>query len=219
MDGNSHHKGGRTRDAERSRQAILREAARLFAAEGFDAVSLVRIAAAAGLSRGTPNYFYGSKDKLYVAVLEEAFASRERATRHACRPLLEWADAPAGSSLAAALNEAVQGYIDFLLSHPDFSRLIQREEFDGATRLRAVPRESMALDEAFGAVRSVGPERGIRPFDVEDAVLLFVALTFLPVALRDTFMASLGRDLGDEKVRRAHTELVVDQLLRLLHSG
>src|SRR3712207_8964122 len=52
------------RSAERSRAAILDAAETLFAERGYDAVSLQEIGVAAALSRGAPNYFFGSKQDL-----------------------------------------------------------------------------------------------------------------------------------------------------------
>ena len=189
------------------------------AERGFDRVSLGEIAAAAGLSRGTPSYFFGSKAELYQAVLEEVFRDREEATRRACRPLVSWAESESSASLRRSLTKAVSGYLDFLLEHLSFLKLIQREELTGAARLRAVPRESKAIEEAFGAVRAAADRRDLRSFAVGDVVLLFVSLTFFPLAQRSTFMASLGRDLSDPKERRRHVRLVVDQLLHLIGPG
>src|SRR5213079_1883879 len=88
----------RIRDADRSRTTILGAAEALFAERGFEAVSLQEIGDAAGLSRGTPNYFFGSKQDLYVAVLERVFADREEATTRAFEPVLAWCvSARAGS--------------------------------------------------------------------------------------------------------------------------
>ena len=64
----------RIRDAERSRLAILDAAEQLFAEQGYDATSLTQVGAAAGVSRGTPGYFFRSKPELYQAVLDRSFA-------------------------------------------------------------------------------------------------------------------------------------------------
>ena len=209
----------RTRDAGRSREALLAAGERLFAERGFDGASLAEVAAAAGLSRGAPNYFFGSKDELYVAVLERVFADREEATRRAFEPVLRWAGEEGGGvMLEVALKEAVDGYLGFLLARPSFLKLLQREELAGAAGLRATPRDSRAIEEAFTALRGVSGARGLASFDVSDAVLVFVSLTFSPLTQRETFMASLGRDLEDPRARSRHAQLVVDQLLRLLGS-
>ena len=206
----------KSRDAERSRAAILDAAESLFAERGFDATSLNDIALAAGLSRGTPSYFFGSKDRLYDAVLERVFHDREEATARAFQPLLAWTEEEADAPVDEPLAEAAAGYMEFLLERPSFLKLVQREELAGAERLRDVPRDSRAMEDAFGALRAVARQRGLRRFDVADAVLLFVSLTFSPLTQRTTFMASLDRDLEDPRVRRRHLKLVVSQLLCLI---
>jgi AcrR family transcriptional regulator len=208
----------KTRDAERSRGAILRAAETSFAERGFSGASLNGIAAAAGLSRGAPNYFFGSKQGLYLATLEKAFADREAAAADACLPLHRWAEGSADRvpPLERPLRRAVSGYLDFLLERPSFATLLLREELDGGSRLRQVRRESQAVEAAFAAVRSVARQRGLKQFDPRQAVLVFVSLTFSPVAQRATFMTALEIDLADPAARRRHVKLVVDQLLRLL---
>ena len=212
----SAEKPTKIRDASRSREAILEAAERLFANRGFDRTSLGEIAAAAALSRGTPSYFFGSKEALYIAVLERAFAQREQATREAFAPLLDWAQDGAGGSLQEALRSAVDGYLAFLLSQPSFLKLVQREELDGAERLREASRESRAIEEAFRALRRVATKRGLGAFRTSDAVLLFVSLTFSPLTQRATFMAALGRDFHNAATRRNHVSLAVDQLLHFV---
>jgi TetR/AcrR family transcriptional regulator len=206
----------RSRDSGRSRDALLAAAERLFAERGFEATSLTDIGAAAGLSRGTPNYFFGSKEGLYRAVLERAFEARDRATATAFRPLREWDGSGGSSSLRAALAEAVGSYMAFLSGHPSFQRLVQREELSGGNRLQGVERESSAIRDAFEALRSSSGAPQLEGFDVDDAVLVCVSLTYSPLAQHATFMAALGRDLDDPATRERHVELVVGQLLALL---
>ena len=206
----------RIRDAARSRRAILDAAETLFAERGFEAVSLQEIGDTAGLSRGTPSYFFGSKQDLYVAVLERAFADREEATTRAFAPVRAWCESPRAGALREPLTRAIESYMSFLLARPAFVRLIVREELRGGEGLRVVERESTAMREALAAVRAVARKRSLRSFDVDDAVLVLVSLTFSPLSQQSTFMAALALDLRDVAVRRQHVRLVTEQMLHLL---
>ncbi len=206
----------RTRDADRSREAILAAAEELFAERGFELVSLQEIGAAAGLSRGTPGYFFGSKQDLYDAVLERVFADREEATSQAFAPVRAWCEPHSAGPLREPLTRAIESYMSFLLARRAFVRLILGEELRGGAGLRRAKRESSAIRVALAAVRAVAAERSLRGFDVDDAVLVLVSLAFSPLSQQSTFMAALGRDLNDSAVRRRHVTLVVEQLLQLL---
>jgi TetR/AcrR family transcriptional regulator len=207
----------KVRDAERSQSAILAAAERLFAQRGFEGASLGDIGDSAGVSRGTPGYFFGSKQGLYAAVLERVFAERQAATSDAFTALGAWTAGGSGS-LAAAIRRAVEGYLAFLIARPEFVLLVQREDLSGGHHLRAAARDSRAMTDAFEALRKVAPARGVRPFKVDDAIMLFVSLTFSPLTQRATFLSSLERDIEDPAVRRRHVAFVVDQLLHLVSS-
>lgn len=169
------------------------------------------IAAAAGLSRGTPGYFFGSKEELYLEVLDRAFARRQSATAQALEPLRAWCEGDGDlAALAGALRYAVGGYVGFLSSHPGFVALVMQEELAGGRRLQGRTGHSTAMKDAFGALRRVAPQRGVGAFEVDEAVLLFVALTFAPASYRHTLMRTLKRS------RRARIELAVAQLMYLV---
>jgi AcrR family transcriptional regulator len=205
------------RDAERSRAAILAAAARLFAQRGYAGTSLSDIGAAARLSRGAPSYFFGSKERLYSEVLSDVFGTRQQATELAFAPVHAWCDGRGGpQALQRALLGAADGYMRYLAEHPTFVALIMREELDGGTRLSGPSRASTAMKDAFSAVRRAGAKRGVCEFRVEEAVLLFVALTFAPFSYRHTLMPAVGRDLAAPRGRREQAELVAGQLVQLL---
>lgn len=206
----------RIRDAERSREFLLNAAEALFCERGYDGVSLSEIAVAAGLSRGTPNYFFGSKEQLYQSVLARAFADRQAATAQAIQPVVKWCERGGDAgALRRALTAGMDGYVNFLLQRPAFTRFITWEELSGGRRLEETVRKSTALSDAFSQVRSVARERGLATFRVDDAVLLFISLTFSPVAHRYTFLTSLGRDLTEPQVRRRHIKFAVEQMMHL----
>jgi TetR/AcrR family transcriptional regulator len=205
------------RDAERSRGAILAAAQRLFAQHGFDGISIGEIGAAAGLSRGSPSYFFGSKAKLYDEVLATVFAARQQATADAFEPVLAWAAADEGvEGLRRALSSAAAGYMRYLIENPSFVSLIMREELADGARLREASGSSTAMSDAFAAIRRAGAGRGVRRFHVEDAVLLFVSLTFAPVSYRSTLLPALGVEIATPAGLRRQTKLAVEQMLGFL---
>jgi AcrR family transcriptional regulator len=210
----------RIRDAQRSRAAILAAAERLFAERGYGGASMSEIGAAAGLSRGAPGYLFGAKERLYADVLAAVFGRRQLATERAFAPVHAWCQRERGrDALADALARAADGYTRYLVEDPAFVALIMREELDGGARLRAASRSSTAIEDAFGALRRAGARRGIGRFRVEEAVLLFVALTFAPFSYRNTLGRAVKRDLASARARRRQAELVADQLMHLLCSG
>lgn len=118
---------GRGRDAELSRQRILDAAELLFSRRGFEGTSLKEIGEAAGLSRGTPAYFFSSKQGVYAALKERLadyvreFAERARSTSE------ESANRWGLGSSREAIAAAARAYIDFLAGRPTYVRFIERE--------------------------------------------------------------------------------------------
>ncbi len=136
----------RMRNPVRTRAAILDAAEKLFAAKGFDATSLSEVGTAAGVSRGTPGYFFGSKADLYQAVLDRSFSEVREAVRAGRARALASNQAP-----NAILAGAVSDYFDFLAARPNFIRLIEREALNGGGQLDEVSHLS-AGQEALAAI-------------------------------------------------------------------
>lgn len=112
----------RQRDAARSRAAILDAAEALFAEHGFDAVTLAQIGAAAGVSRGTPGYFFGTKEALYRLVVERAAT-----TLRMLAETLRVRDAAGSRSESTVVAETVDAFLGLLTSRRSLVRLLDRE--------------------------------------------------------------------------------------------
>ena len=109
------------RDADRSRSAILDAAEELFAHAGFEAVTMAQIGAAAGVSRGTPGYFYGSKESLYAAVVRRAEATLQMLVE-----TLRVRDAAGRRDATARMSDAVYTFLTLLVGRRSLVRLIDR---------------------------------------------------------------------------------------------
>jgi AcrR family transcriptional regulator len=68
----AHRPRKRRADGEQSRQAILREAAKLATTEGIAGLSIARLAAAVGMSKSGLFAHFGSKQELQLATIETA---------------------------------------------------------------------------------------------------------------------------------------------------
>lgn len=203
----------RTRNPDRSRAAILDAAEQLFADQGYEATSLNQVGTAAGVSRGTPGYFFGSKLELYQAVLDRSFAEVRDAVRQ-------------GRARALASNEdsetilagAVSDYFDFLAARPNFIRLIEREALNGGTQLDEVSHLS-AGQEALAAISA---ELGLDDSPSGEAaqlLLSIIALCWFHLIHARTVAPAVGVTLENaedlERRRRHIVGLVLNGLAGL----
>ncbi|HEY8597442.1 MAG TPA: TetR family transcriptional regulator [Thermomicrobiales bacterium] len=199
----------RVRDADRSRELILEASERLFAERGYEATSLQEIGRAAGVSRGTPGYFFGSKEQLYRAVLERALAA-ELAFVLAAQ---ERAVATGGGA-TEALAAVVAGLLDFLAARPSFVRLLERESLTGGQLLRDTAAHAAALREGLATMAALLALGGYQQADPAAVLLDLLALCWFPFAHADTFARDLGFDLLVRADRERWGQHVVDLLLR-----
>jgi len=157
---------------ERERQgrleAIRKAALKLFARDGYAKTTMDQVAEEAELAKGTIYYYFGSKAQLFEHVLEHYTAQLFSSLMNRIRP---------EHTAAEAIENLMQGYLDFYEEHPDFFRLhimwesdqakgsgLQLEDFRKRYRDLRKP-----LDEALSSKLREGPV----PVD-EEAVLTTV---------------------------------------------
>jgi TetR/AcrR family transcriptional regulator len=203
----------RERNPSRTRAAILDAAEKLFATKGFDATSLSEVGTSAGVSRGTPGYFFGSKADLYHAVLERSFTEVREAVRAGRARALASNQAP-----DAILAGAVSDYFDFLAARPNFIRLIEREALNGGPRLDEVSHLS-AGQEALAAISA---ELGLEDSPSGEAaqlLLSIIALCWFHLIHARTVAPAVGVTLENsddlERRRRHIVGLVLNGLAGL----
>lgn len=96
------------------RDGILNVAARLFREQGYGAVSLRRIAEAAGIKAGSIYYYFGSKDEIVVAILDEGIWAVHDRMRRAISDV-------SGGDAATVLRAAIRAHLRALLDVSDYS--------------------------------------------------------------------------------------------------
>ncbi|MBB5787416.1 TetR family transcriptional regulator [Jiangella mangrovi] len=110
-------------DAARNRVAVLDAAARLFAAQGVDGVTMDAVAAAAGVGKGTVFRRFGDKAGLAVALLDERERELQEAILSGPAPLGPGPLSDDGVSPGDRLAAFVDAYLDYALAHLDLLRM------------------------------------------------------------------------------------------------
>ena len=199
-----------TRDAQRTRQAVLRAATQLFGARGFDGVSIGEIADAAGVSRATPLYFYTNKEGLWRAVLNAANLEALEVAPSAFARLNESADS---SQLIEAL---VDSFLEFLERNPMFFRLVQWSELQGNGAINELPSQWDAIAAAVETVRGVLGRRGNTTQDPKQMVISIIALCSAHLVYGQILGTPLGVDVRDPaflKTRAKHLKRLLVAVL------
>jgi AcrR family transcriptional regulator len=194
----------RTEAAEASKQAILDAAETVFAEKGYDGASLQEICDLAGVTRGLPNYFFGSKEKLYHAVLDRAFTRSQDLITF----IHEQARAPE-ANVHEILRVVIERLFDDLTAHPTFVRLTEWEALHGARYLGNLPSQLQVLRDA---VRVLQDDLGWQG-DAEQFLIDLTALCWFPTAHAETFLKPLGVNVQDSSFRTRYKQHVVHLLL------
>jgi len=198
----------RTNDPEKTRQDIV--AAATGAAKGLSGARIDEIADRTRTSKRMIYYYFGSKEGLYLKVLEEAYAH----IRHTESALdLE------RLSPADGLAQIVRSTFDYHLAHPDFARLVMTENIHEGKYLaksKMIQRLNVtAIDALRGiyerGVRSGAFREGLDPLDLHMSIS---ALCFFNVSNRFTFSTIFKRDMSSPAVLAARRRITIETILR-----
>jgi AcrR family transcriptional regulator len=198
-----------------NRARIVQAAMDEFASRGFKGASMDAIAARTHTTRAMINYYFGSKEKLYLAVLEDVYSEIRQAEGELDLDHL----AP-----VAAMRRIVEFTFRYYIEHENFVRLVIAENQAKGRHLRKskamrtlnrpiVERLSRVIErgQAEGSFRA-----GIDPLDVHMAV---AALGNFNVSHQHTFSAIFQRDMGGKGNVAARCAVVTELILRYLMSS
>ena len=200
----------RVNDPDGTRRNIIEIATAEFAAKGFSGARVDDIAARTRASKRMIYYYFGGKEGLYIAVLEEAY--RKIRSVEATLDLAHQAP-------AKALRALVAFTFDYQNAHPEFVRLVMNENMlNGAYVLRsnAIQRLNNAVISALEDLLARGQQEGTFRRDVNavDLHMSISALCIFNIANRATFSTIFKHDMASPKALNARRAQVVDIIAR-----
>jgi len=197
---------------EANRARIIAAAIDEFAGRGFKGASMDAIAARTHTTRALINYYFGSKEKLYLAVLEQVYG--------------EIRDAEAKLDLdhlppLEAVRSIVEFTYSYYLEHEGFVHLVVAENQAKGRHLRKskamrtlnrpiIDRLARVIErgQAEGVFRA-----GIDPVEIHKAI---AALGMFNVTNQFTFGAIFQRDMGAKGDVAQRRDIVADLIISYL---
>ena len=200
----------RQNDPEGVQRNILEVATAEFAREGFSGARVDAIANCTRTSKRMIYYYFGSKERLYLAVLEAAYSAirQQEATLDLEHQAPE-----------QALVMLVASTFDYYEAHPEFVRLVMNENIMGGVhmkRSKAIGKLNVTVIDAVRRILKRGEQagtfrRGIDPIELH---MTISALGIFNVANRATFSTIFKRDMSSPKALSTRRGEIVDMILQ-----
>ncbi len=202
----------RTNDPDRTKADILEVAAAEFGEKGLAGARIDEIAAATQTSKRMIYYYFGSKEGLYLAVLEESY---RRVREIEAQLHLEDLEPE------QALRRLVAFTFDHHLAHENYIRLVMSENINRGQYLAQSAHIQELNVPAIAAIRDLY-ERGVRegvfrkgldPVDIHASIS---ALSFFNVSNRHTFGLIFKRDTTSPAYVAHRRDNVVEMVVRFV---
>jgi len=200
------------RDPERTRASILASATAEFARYGLGGARVDRIAERAGANKRMLYYYFGDKEGLFLAALEERYAHIRNAERSLKLEHFEPRD---------ALRRLVAFTWNYFLEHPEFMTLLNSENLHQGRHVRRSRRVREMHSHLVGSLREVlrrGEAQGVFRAGV-DPVQLYISIAgegYFYLSNRYTLSRIFGRDLMAPRALAGRARHNADMILNAL---
>lgn len=202
------------RDPEGTRRRILAAAAEEFANGGLSGARVDQIARRALTNERMLYYYFGSKEQLFTAVLEQSFSCLSEAERQLDLEGLEPVE---------GITQLAHFIWNYYFEHQDLLRLLNNENLHEARYIKNSARINEMMSPVTSVLASIlkrGAEAGVFRPDV-DPLRFYVtlsALGYYVLSNRYTLAAILGRDFTEPEERVEVLKLSTEMVLCYLRS-
>jgi shikimate dehydrogenase len=203
---------GRKNDPEGTRRNIIDVATEEFAAHGYSGARVDAIAARTRTSKRMIYYYFGGKEQLYLAVLEQAYRSIRE---------LEASLDTQNCGATEAIRRLVGATFDHDERNPNFIRLVSIENIHRGKHLKhsdALRDINASVIATIKRILDRGRAEGLFRRDVDpiDLHLAISSFCFFRVANQYTFGTLFNRDLADPSIRSRNRQQIGDMVLAYL---
>ncbi|MGA2552616.1 MAG: TetR family transcriptional regulator [Burkholderiaceae bacterium] len=200
----------RARQAQDTRAALLRAAIQVFARDGFAGGRIEKISKLARSHDRMIYYYFGSKEKLFVAVLETIYAQLYEA-----ETALSLDPSRPREALAALVRFTWRYYIE----HPEFVTILISENLHRGRHARLSPNLASISANALQVLEQIlseGKRQELFKTDLtaRDVYLMIASLGYFYNSNRYTLSAFLGEDLMRAASLERWEEFITDVALR-----
>jgi AcrR family transcriptional regulator len=202
----------RERAPDRRRRELLESALLEFSTKGYGGARIDQIVARTNSNKAMLYHFFGSKDGLYIAVLEEVYAGIRRS---------EAAIDFDGLSPPDAIRRLIEFTFDYYIHNPSFVRMINNENLHEAAflkRSKSIAALNTSIIVKLGRILERGGESGDfrNGVDPTDLYISITGLAYTYVSNRYTLSIVFKRDLFRPSMLQARRRTMADMVLRYL---
>ncbi|SDP50432.1 DNA-binding transcriptional regulator, AcrR family [Ralstonia sp. 25mfcol4.1] len=206
--------GVREAAAQATRDKILRAATKVFARYGYEGGSVEKISSLAKSYDRMIYYYYGSKEGLFIAVLEGIYRRMDEA---------EAKVVPDPSDPVEALKTVIRFKMDYYRRNPDFVNLLNTENLHKGRHVSKSDRRGEYSSHAMQIIEQIlasGVAQGLfRPdLKARDVFLLIASPAYFYTSNRYTLSAFLGEELDTPEAVQHWESFVIDSVLRAVRA-
>jgi AcrR family transcriptional regulator len=208
-----HEEGGGRRNARRTQARILEAARTAFCARGIDGATMEDIARRADVNKRMVYHYFGSKEGLYLAVLESTYEARRR---HDSVLDLGQSDPEEG------MRRLIRASFAYCRENPDYIKLLIVENLNGARHLQRSQKILNMHTPLFGEIGDLlirGSRLGLfrACADPMQVFMTIASLCFFFHSNNATLSTIFGSDLMTPSAsleRETHVEEVIMRYLQ-----
>ena len=193
-----------------TRRAILRAATKVFAKYGYDGGSVEKISKLAKSYDRMIYYYFGSKEGLFIAVLEGIYRNMDEA---------ESAIALDAAQPVATLTAVIRFMHGYYRKNPEFVTLLNTENLHKGRHIAKSMRAGEYSSHAIAVIREVlasGVAQGLFRADIaaREVYLLIASTGYFYMSNRHTLTTFLGEPLETPEAVARWEAFVIDTVLR-----